>query len=431
MGSFLTRTAAAIYRASLGIVLVGLSVTHVHAEETPSLDFDQAVQSAVTRNPSAELANDEIRRAEALVQEVRAAWLPTLAGNLAYTRLDANRAVGSIILAPIGALNGNLLATVPLVSPKQWVASARSKDGVGIAQRTAEDAKKQAGVAAAHAYLTVVAQHRVLETAQRALKTARAHEDYARTRLGGGLGNRLDAVRATQERASDEAAVEVQQLALTRAQEALGVLIGRNGPADARGEATLAAAPQLTAAMDEAASRRTDVLLGREQVEVARKTARDLYANYLPTLSAVGQPFVQTPGTALVPSTGWQAQVVLSLPLFDGGYRYGLAKEAHVLEDEAKTRLEGVLRQARSDVRVGFESVRRADSALVQSREASRLAQEALDLAQLAYRTGTTSNIELIDAERHARDADTATAIAEDAARQARIDLLAACGRFP
>ena len=38
---------------------------------------------------------------------------------------------------------------------------------------------------------------------------------------------------------------------------------------------------------------------------------------------------------------------------------------------------------------------------------------------------------EVIDAERQARDAETQAAIAEDTARQARLDLLAASGRFP
>jgi hypothetical protein len=37
----------------------------------------------------------------------------------------------------------------------------------------------------------------------------------------------------------------------------------------------------------------------------------------------------------------------------------------------------------------------------------------------------------VIDAERSARDADTSVATAEDTLRRARLDLLAALGRFP
>jgi outer membrane protein TolC len=73
----------------------------------------------------------------------------------------------------------------------------------------------------------------------------------------------------------------------------------------------------------------------------------------------------------------------------------------------------------------------RADQALGSAREAARLAHKAYDLATLAYRGGASTNIEVLDAARQARDADTAVAQAEDLARQARLDLLVASGRFP
>ncbi|MCL2449666.1 MAG: TolC family protein, partial [Polyangiaceae bacterium] len=63
--------------------------------------------------------------------------------------------------------------------------------------------------------------------------------------------------------------------------------------------------------------------------------------------------------------------------------------------------------------------------------QAADLARTALELAEMAYRAGAATNIEVIDAERTARDAETAVAVAEDGARQARLDLLAATGRFP
>jgi outer membrane protein TolC len=72
-----------------------------------------------------------------------------------------------------------------------------------------------------------------------------------------------------------------------------------------------------------------------------------------------------------------------------------------------------------------------ADQGLIAAREAARLAKRASALASLAYQAGATTNIEVIDAARRERDADVAAAQAEDAARQARLDLLVASGRFP
>ncbi len=54
-----------------------------------------------------------------------------------------------------------------------------------------------------------------------------------------------------------------------------------------------------------------------------------------------------------------------------------------------------------------------------------------VDIVNISYRAGAATNIEVIDAEGRARNADTAVAVAEDDLRRAKLDLLAALGRFP
>jgi outer membrane protein TolC len=82
-------------------------------------------------------------------------------------------------------------------------------------------------------------------------------------------------------------------------------------------------------------------------------------------------------------------------------------------------------------VRTADEEVRRSAASLDSARQAARLAAQALELTNIGYRAGASTNIEVIDAERRARDADTAVAQAEDAWRQSLLDLLLATGRFP
>jgi len=98
---------------------------------------------------------------------------------------------------------------------------------------------------------------------------------------------------------------------------------------------------------------------------------------------------------------------------------------------EARIGVEGGVRQAQADVRAADEEVRRSAAALAAARDAAKLAAEGLSLTNLAYRAGASTNIEVIDAERRARDADTGVAQAEDAWRQATLDMLLASGRFP
>ena len=87
-------------------------------------------------------------------------------------------------------------------------------------------------------------------------------------------------------------------------------------------------------------------------------------------------------------------------------------------------------REAKSQVRVALSTVERAEASFAAAARAAGLARQALEMATLAYKAGATTNIEVIDAERSARDAEADAVQAEDAARRARLDLLAALGHL-
>ena len=410
---------------SRSLLLLALASAPALAQE--KLTLAEAVRRALIRNSSAVIAGQEIARAQAIVEEVRAPALPILSGNAVATRLDHARGV----FIPRDQLNANLSLSLPLLAPARWLAWSHAEDQVRVAELSAADLRRTVAVASARAYLGVMAQHRLVRITTQAREAAKAHLDDAHARFEVGSGNRLDEVRAGQELATDEAQLSSALAALQRSTEALGVLVGEDGPVEVEDELSLPPAPAPDEALRDAQEKRPDLRAAQERSKAARKVETDSYADYLPLLTAVVQPFFQTPSTPTVPETGWQAQLVLSVPLFDGGARYGLRKERTALAAEAREQVEGLLRQARSDVRTAFEALRRSDEGLGSARQASKLAHDALEMTMLAYREGATNDLDVVDAERRARDADTAALSAEDTSRQARIDLLAASGRFP
>jgi outer membrane protein TolC len=423
-------------------VALALSVS-LPAAGQEKVTLADAVKRATERNPSAQTALAEIRRAEALAMEARAAWLPSVIGTGVYTRLDDDRtfagspatattpATPPRVIAPKDSISGSIALTVPLIVPQKWAAWSHAKDQVEVAQLGTADIKRTVAVATARAYLAVIAQKRVVEVNGRARDANKAHFDFAQQRFTGGVGNKIDAVRARQELATSEAQLQQSLGGLVKAREALGVLVATDVPIDTADDVSLGDAPPLAAALGDARSRRPDIKLLEKRVDAAEHTVRDDWTDYSPFLTGVVQPFYQNPPSLTLPLTGWQAQLILTVPFYDGGLRYGQARERASLRDEAKLAVEATLRQARSEVRGAFESLKRADDALLAARQAADLAKQALDLATIAYTAGATTNIEVIDAERRARDAETAAVIAEDGARQARLDLLAASGRFP
>ncbi len=409
---------------------------HAPAPDAPAaaaaVEFDEAVRLAAAHATVATLASEEVRRAEALLVQARSGSLPALSATGVYTHLSSNREQAGRTIAAEDQWSGSVSASVPLVVPSRWVQWSHASDAVAVARASLQDAQRGVTLLAARAYLAILAQKRAVDVSRRAVATAAAHFEFARARRAGGVGNALDEARSDQQLASAQVQLENALIGLARAQEALGIATGADRPLDAGGEPDLrlaVASPE--ALLREAEASRADVRAARERADAARRVARDSWADWLPSLSAVGQTFLQDPPTLATPHDGWQAQLVLSVPLFEGGLRTGQRRERLALEAEAAAQLTGLTRQARSEVRSALSALQHAEAALEQSRRGAERAQAALALVSQAYRAGATTSLDVVDAEQRARDADTAAVVAEDAVRQGRLDLLSAAGRFP
>ena len=435
---------------SLVLVLVGATTSHaadnttipavnstdttvppVPTDAPERVSFDVAVQRALARNPQVLIAQAEVKRAWALLAEARAPSLPSLSALGYYQRIEGNRGASGVTVLHDNELYGALNVSMALLAPAQWAAWAHSRDNVEVARLSAADVRRKLAVAVAHTYLTIVAQHRVIDVQERARENAQAHLDYTHARFVGGVGPQLDETRAAQELDADVSQLEVTYGQIVLQQEALGVLLGVNRPVDSELDVTLETPPQLDEALGDSRKLRTDLRLSEERLVASQHRVRDDYTDYLPSIVGSFTPFLYTPSTTSEPGKGYVGLLSLNLPLYDGGLRYGQAHERAALRDEAQIDHEGVARQVASDVRASYVELNRALRSFEAARSSARRAQAALAMTNQAYRAGATTNIEVIDAETRARDADTAAAQAEDAARQATIDLLAASGRFP
>jgi outer membrane protein TolC len=405
-----------------------LEVAPETGQAAEKISLTEAVRRALTRNPTAVVAMQEIRRAEALLVEARAGSMPSLTASGTLLRLDADRIYGGRAISAQNQQAANLLLNVPLVAPRAWTVWSESSANLATTKASSEDIRRTLATAVARAYLLIIAQKRQVDINARSVATDRSHYDYTHSRFAGGVGNRVDEVRAAQQLAADQAQFSASFTALARAREALGVLLAEDVPVDTLDDVHL---PDASTNFEDAASRRQDVLAAKSRALVAEKVRKDSWADFVPVLNGQFQPFFQHPATLTTPETGWQATLVLSFPLIEGGIRVGQKREREALLAEARAQYDGLLRQTRSDIRVAVEEIRRADEAMRSSNAAAELAHQALDLANLAYHAGATTNIEVIDAERRARDADSSVIIAEDNVRQARLDLLVAAGQFP
>jgi outer membrane protein len=333
-------------------------------------------------------------------------------------------------IVPRSQFNGSLALAVPVLQPVLWAQRNQAADEVVVSQRTADDLRREIAVATAQAYLEVIAMHRQRELNERARDNARAHFEYSQQRFEGGLGSRLNALRAQQELSSDEARVEVARFAVRAAQEALGVLVAADGPIDADGEPAFEVPPEAAAGREETALR-TDIRLFAAREVAAQRVVADSWREYLPSVTSLFAPQVLSPSGLFAPSRSWSVAFIASVPIFEMGERRGRARERQAALDSVRAERSNVERLALSEARTAREGVRSSERALERARAAARQALEVVQITDVAFREGATTNIEVIDAQRQARDVETAAAIAEDAVRRAHLQLLVTTGRFP
>ena len=176
---------------------------------------------------------------------------------------------------------------------------------------------------------------------------------------------------------------------------------------------------------------RTDIRLFDARIDAAGRVVADWWKDWVPQVRASFEPQYITPSGLFQPSGTWRAVVTAAIPIWDGGQRRAVRaiREADLLQTRVDRR-EGELR-ARSGVRAARVTIDAEARALERAREASTQAAEVLRITDIAFRAGSTTNIELVDAQRSSRDAETAVRQAEDRARFARLALLVALGRFP
>jgi outer membrane protein TolC len=212
------------------------TVTQGSAAPPIRVTFDEAVRLAIEKNPTMAEAAQAILRADVLLQLARTVERPIVSGSVTATVLDSERGFDGQVTQPQTQAFLGASISFPVLAASRWAQRAQAQDQIQIAQLSVTEVRRQIAVAAAQAYLEVIALQRQVEVGLLARENAQAHVDFARARLEGGMGSKLNELRASQELATDEVFLEAARLGVRRAQEALGVLIAADAPVDVAGE---------------------------------------------------------------------------------------------------------------------------------------------------------------------------------------------------
>ena len=198
---------------------------------------------------------------------------------------------------------------------------------------------------------------------------------------------------------------------------------------DTTGEPVFDIAPGADA--DDWLNTRTDTRLLLAEQRLAQDVVKANWKDYWPTIYASFDPQYLTPPGLFQLQKTWRLTFTLQQDIYVGGARKGLHLEREADLQTADFALVQKQIQARAEIRNARYAIEGYERVLASARRAAEEANEVLKITITAFDAGASTNIEVIDAQRGARDIEAAVAQAEDALRQAQFDLLVALGRFP
>jgi outer membrane protein TolC len=406
-----------------------------------SIELAQALKELDQNNPSLAAASARVEEIGGVIRQVKAQLHPTLVAVGSYVRnneevaLDVGQllaalpgapALPSMVIQPLDAWTaaGNL--RVPLFVPNAWhdIEAAEALQRAGNAN--VEAARAQTHATFATLAYSARALEEVVAASERAIDLAHEQAQSAQRRVAAGTSDPLDVLRTQTEEVSRQSDLARARADLERVRLALGTLIGRTTPVRIVVPSELASsrAPRNDARRAELAALDARAAVAEAQIDSAR-------SRVLPQLTAQASVFASNQPYPTGDKTGWRVSAELTIPLYDGGVRYGKRQEAEA--SLRATRLEHSAKQLtiRQEVKDAEREIAVAEDRLRLAQTRQNLAGDAAASAKRSYDAGVATTLDVLDANDKLYKSEVAMAEARARLAQARIELGRALGHAP
>lgn len=333
--------------------------------------------------------------------------------------------------APYQALS--LVAQLAVIDARSWNAVALASDAERAAQLTLSEARRLLLLNLAQSLLSVVTAERLAELNRVGLRDALDRLQLADRSNRAGASTEIDLGRLRQDTEVARAQVITGDETLQQARETLALALGVEGAVGVRPDFQLnGLADQLSTSCHVVSelSARPDQLAANARVEVAQRGVFDVKAQFLPSvaLRSTAQVFI-FPGSGIFPI--WNLQAVLTVPIWDGGARYGALKDAHAQQTQAEARALGAARQGKVDVERAKRGITVAEKSRSIAAAAFEQSSKTDSLTRRAFDAGLGTSLELVTAASSLRQQQLNLALREYDVIRARVVALFALADCP
>ncbi|WP_229423642.1 efflux transporter outer membrane subunit [Massilia frigida] len=370
----------------------------------------QLIELALANNRDLRVAILNIEQARAQHQIRRAERLPSLNATVSGSRVPgADDSINSSYTAGFGISSFEL----------DLFGRVRSLSDAGLAQYLAsEEARKSTHISlvasVANAYLSLLADEELLGLTQKTLGAREESLKLIQLKFDHGVVSKLDLQQGLS--LLDSARVVLAQQQRQRAQDLnlLTLLVGQTLPAGPDTSTTLAAMSlsELPAGLpSDLLTVRPDIRAAEQQLIAANANIGAARAAFFPRITltgSAGSASKELSGLFKSASYGWSFAPQMVLPIFDYGRNNANLGSAKAGRDIAVAQYEKSVQTAFREVSDALAGQAAFGEQLRAQRSVAQAEAERFKLSDLRYRSGASSYLDLLDAQRSLFSAEQA-----------------------
>jgi outer membrane protein len=387
------------------------------------LSLEAALKIGRAHQPALRQARAQVAAADARVDEARAALLPQVSATGSYTR-----STGNLVASPgsIGSGGGTVSTTTSFDTfsfwrsgitatqllwdfGQSWQRRNAARASADAQEKSEHTTQLNADLAIRAAFFTARAARDAVAVARTALDNQTRHLDQIRAFTEVGTRPQIDLLQAQADQANAELSLINAQNDYATARALLNQMMGVEAPATYEvagppsGPLTGEDGP-LETLVDEAVRARPEVAALVDQLRAQELANRATHDRYYPALNATTGLTYSGPDLGRL-TWNWSGGLVLSWPIVEGGLVRAAVREGDANANAVRAQIDSQRQQVRVDVDQARLAIAAAKAALSASGRSLTAANGRLDLAEVRYRTGVGSGIELSDAQLAATNA--------------------------
>jgi outer membrane protein TolC len=369
------------------------------------LSLRDAMDAAVDQNPTVRLFKERIAQAQDVANTQLGQLLPNLSGNVGYSRrrfFTGSFGSAATVVGPRDFYEARAFLTQNLFSLSLIQKWRAAKAGVDVAGLDAEVTKRDTMATTGLIYLETLRAKAAVDARKADVALNKELLRLATERKSAGMATSLDVTRAKVQLEDSRQRLLVAENGRDRGKlnliRAMGLSFDVRLVLTDEMKLVKVSGQSMGEALQIAKENRAELKAQKNRERLASLSLSSVTNERIPSIEAFGD--VGLIGNQIPDAlTTDNVQVLMRVPIFDGGQREGRISESRSLVRQEEIRMQDVQYQVALEVRDALITLSSAQQQVAVAEEGLKLSLTELELSRERFAVGVATNLEVTDAQ--------------------------------